>query len=275
MRIIHDGAGLAALAGCVFVPTMGALHEGHFTLVREGARRRDGLPGRPPVVVSVFVNPTQFNDPADLARYPRTLEADARGCAAAGADALVAPTVEVVYPPGGVRVPPLPPVAVEPGLEDAHRPGHFAGVCQVVKRLFELVRPRAALFGEKDWQQFRVIDAMAGAEGLGVDVVPVPTVREVDGLAMSSRNVFLTSEERPRAAALWRALRAAGTCGTPADAEAAMRAELVAAGLRVDYAVVRDASTLRRLRADGGVGGRALVAARLGSVRLIDNAPWP
>jgi pantoate--beta-alanine ligase len=277
MRIVYDTAGLAPFAGCVFVPTMGALHEGHFTLVREAAKLASTLPARTPVVVSVFVNPTQFNDPGDLDRYPRTLEADARGCAAAGADAVFAPPVDVIYPPGEpAPAPSLPDVATRPGLEDARRPGHFAGVCQVVSRLFALVRPSAALFGEKDWQQLQVITAMVREGALPVRIIPVPTVREPDGLAMSSRNVFLTPAERPRAAALWKALRAAGAQPTPAAAETAMAATLTAAGLEIEYAVVRDAATLLPVTsASPAAPARALIAVRLGAVRLIDNAPWP
>ncbi len=267
----------AGSIGGVLIPTMGALHAGHAALVRAGA----GLRGTgQAVVVSVFVNPTQFNDAADLARYPRTLEADAEVCRRAGADVVFAPSVEEVYPPGEVvPTPALPGVATRPGLEDALRPGHFAGVCQVVARLFELVKPSAAVFGEKDWQQLQVVRAMVAGEGRGgrfggVRIVASPTVREADGLAMSSRNVFLRPEERARAGAIHRALgRARGERGVEA-AERAMREELEASGLEVQYAVVRDARTLERYVGGGGGGGRALVAARLGSVRLIDNAAW-
>lgn len=226
------------------------------------------------MVVSVFVNPTQFNDAKDLERYPRTLETDIELCERMGAAAVFAPSVEAVYPPGGGAVsPPLPAVATQPGLEDAHRPGHFAGVCQVVKRLFELVRPSAAVFGEKDWQQLQVIRAMSQQERLGVEIVPVPTVREADGLAMSSRNVFLTKEDRARAKSLNAALREACEERSASTAESRMRAALRDAGVRVEYAVVRDSETLMPLE-NGQASGRALIAARVGDVRLIDNAPW-
>lgn len=251
---------------------MGALHAGHGRLVEAAAARAHGREAG--VVVSVFVNPTQFNDAKDLERYPRTLETDIELCERMGAAAVFAPSVEAVYPPGGGAVsPPLPAVATRPGLEDAHRPGHFAGVCQVVKRLFELVRPSAAVFGEKDWQQLQVIRAMSQQERLGVEVVPVPTVREADGLAMSSRNVFLTREDRARARSLNAALLAA--CGEKLvdTAESRMRAILDEAGMRVEYAVVRDPESLMPLEA-GAVSGRALIAARVGQVRLIDNALW-
>ncbi|MCW5765085.1 MAG: pantoate--beta-alanine ligase [Phycisphaeraceae bacterium] len=284
-----------ALGGArgVFVPTMGALHEGHASLVRQAAAVRDamavggvaavggkgfggvGAGVRAPVVVSVFVNPTQFNDPRDLERYPKTPGEDAAMCERAGCDVLYMPSVGEVYPAGvgGAGAGELPAVATEPGLEDAHRPGHFAGVCGVVSRLFELVRPAAAVFGEKDWQQLKVIEAMTRARGLGVRIVPGPTVREADGLAMSSRNRFLSAEDRRRALGLVRALRSGQRAGSAREAERLMRAELEASGLEVEYAVVRDAA---RLTAPApGRAMRALIAARCGSVRLIDNAAWP
>lgn len=278
MRIIQTIPDLHQLHGGVFVPTMGALHEGHFALVREAVRVRKVLGLSTPVVVSIFVNPTQFNDPADLARYPRTLETDAAGCAAAGADIIFAPSPQVIYPPGAtIPVPTLPHVATLPGLEDAHRPGHFAGVCQVVKRLFDLVRPAAAIFGEKDWQQLQVLRAMTLHERLPIDVRSYPTVREPDGLAMSSRNVFLSSTDRARALSISRALREATNYSEISSAERAMRAALTAEGLLVEYAVIRQSETLMPLPAlvPTELTARALIAAKCGSVRLIDNAPWP
>lgn len=276
MRLISHPDDLGPFQGGLFVPTMGALHAGHARLVRHAA----AMPGRAgaAVVVSIFVNPTQFNDQGDLARYPRTLESDLELCREAGADVVFAPAVEAVYPPGlEIMQGELPAVATEPGLEDAHRPGHFAGVCQVVRRLFELVRPRAAVFGEKDWQQLQVIRAMTEREALGVQIVPVPTVREADGLAMSSRNVFLNEQARNRASAIPRALCEANAAGSVREAEARMREMLAAAGLDLEYAAVREAQTLRPLPADAQ-RGRALIAARVqsgtGTVRLIDNAEW-
>lgn len=278
MRIIRTIPELAALHGGVFVPTMGALHDGHFALVREASRLSATLNGSAPVVVSIFVNPTQFNDPADLARYPRTLDKDAAGCAAAGADIIFAPDVQTMYPPGApIAVPTLPEVATRPGLEDAHRPGHFAGVCQVVRRLFDLVCPAAAVFGEKDWQQLQVLKAMTLQERLSIRIVGAPTVRDDDGLAMSSRNVFLSADERTRALSISRALREASRHSTIAAAEAAMKAGITEQGLLIEYAVIRQAFTLMPL--DSGPSpdspARALIAARCGRVRLIDNAPWP
>jgi pantoate--beta-alanine ligase len=268
MRVVTDARGLWPLRGCVFVPTMGALHEGHLALIRAARAGGGG-----PVVVSVFVNPTQFNDPKDLERYPRTLEADVAGCERAGADVVFAPGLEVMYPPREVvAVPRLPRVATEPGLEDRLRPGHFAGVCQVVKRLFDLTRPARAYFGEKDWQQLRVISAMVEQERMRIVIVGVPTVREADGLAMSSRNVFLKGDERVRARGLSEALCRAAGLGSVGEAEAEMGRVLAERGLNVEYAVVRDAATLERYEA--GRAGRALIAARVGAVRLIDNAAW-
>ena len=259
--------------GAVFVPTMGALHEGHASLIRHAAAVHKG-----PVVVSIFVNPTQFNDPADFARYPKTLDADLAICERSGATHVYAPTPHDVYPTDApIPVPPLPRVATAPGLEDKLRPGHFAGVCQVVRRLFDLVQPAAALFGEKDWQQLQVLSAMTRETRLPIRIIPGPTIREPDGLAMSSRNRFLTSDERPRAAAISRALREAATKPTSAAAEAHMHDVLLAAGLETQYAVVRDAESLEPPRdpANAGRPYRALIAAKLGTVRLIDNAPWP
>jgi pantoate--beta-alanine ligase len=248
---------------------MGALHEGHASLVRLAQAARSG-----PVVVSIFVNPTQFNEASDFERYPRTLESDTAICQSLGADAVFAPEVEEMYPRGvDIPVGELPQIATRPGLEDAHRPGHFAGVCQVVRRLFRLVQPNAAVFGEKDWQQLQVIQAMVVGEGLGVRVIPGPTLRERDGLAMSSRNRLLQRESRLTAGSIPLALEAARREREPSAAEGAMLACLERSGLAVEYAVVRDAGTLLGYRP--GRPGRALIAARVGAVRLIDNDSWP
>lgn len=255
----------------MLVPTMGALHAGHAALIRQAA----ALAGPAGAVATIFVNPTQFNDPADLAAYPRTEQADVALCRDAGAAAVYLPGVEDVYPPDqAVPVGPLPAVATEPGLEDAHRPGHFAGVCQVVRRLFALTRPAAAVFGEKDWQQLAVIRAIVRDEGLGIRIHAGPTVREADGLAMSSRNTRLGPEDRARAAAIPLALREAGFAPSPEQARRVLGAVLDAAGLRAEYAVVRDADTLLPPTA-ATAAHRMLVAAPVGRARLIDNAPWP
>lgn len=278
MKIVSTISELTTLLGpkpqCALVPTMGALHAGHASLIGEASSqaKRRGFPGG--CVVSVFVNPTQFNDKEDLARYPRTLEADAELCKKHGATFLFAPSVEEIYPPGRPsNPPPIPEVACKPQLEDRLRPGHFAGVCQVVLRLFQIVRPRVAFFGEKDWQQFQVVRAMARQNSLAVEVVSSPTVRESDGLAMSSRNRFLSKDERKKSLALIRALRAAGRAPSPAAAESAMQNELAKEGLIADYAVVRDAETL--CAPQPGKSMRALLAARVGKVRLLDNLPYP
>lgn len=266
-------------AGVALVPTMGALHEGHVSLVRQAASLARARGTSWGTVVTIFVNPTQFNDPADYQRYPKTLDADVAACEAAGATAVLAPAPEEVYPPGmEIGTPELPEVAMTPGLEDAHRHGHFAGVCQVVKRLFELTTPAAAVFGEKDWQQLQVVSAMTAALRMAVEIVPGATVRDPDGLAMSSRNRFLSPEDRARGLALSRGLHAAGVEGTPDGAEAALRKVLGAAGITPDYAVVREAESLmprRELAGKPGVRWRAVVAAKVGSVRLLDNMAWP
>jgi pantoate--beta-alanine ligase len=254
------------------VPTMGALHEGHLTLVRE-ARRHAAH-----VAVSIFVNPRQFGANEDLSAYPRQMERDRELLAAEGVALLWAPTVDVMYPQGyatNVAV-----AGVSEGLCGGSRPGHFDGVATVVCKLFNQVRPDMAFFGEKDWQQLAVIRRMARDLDL---VLPraeaihgVPTVREADGLAMSSRNAYLSAEERARAAALPQAMReavaeiAAGKPIAPALAE--LQRKLLGAGfLSVDYAELRDAASLVPLANLGDAPARLLVAARIGRARLIDN----
>lgn len=180
------------------VPTMGALHEGHASLVRRSVSD-NGV-----TVVSVFLNPTQFNDSKDLERYPRTLDADCKLLEECGADYVFAPSVEEMYPVEDRRQFDFPPVTTV--MEGAHRPGHFNGVCQVVSRLFYIARPDRAYFGEKDWQQIAVVKAMVKCLSLGVKIVECPTVREDDGLAKSSRNTLLAPEERQIAPAIYRTL---------------------------------------------------------------------
>ncbi len=277
MRIIEDPAELASpdLAGCGFVPTMGALHAGHGSLVTRA--RQDGRP----VVVSIFVNPTQFGPSEDYARYPRTLDSDCALLEPLGAAAVFVPSVEAIYPRGleaareEATAIALPSVATEPRLEDACRPTHFGGVALVVGRLFDLVRPSAAYFGEKDYQQLRLIEDMVEADRArfgGLRVVPCPTIRESDGLAMSSRNRYLSANEREGAIALSRAIQVAHAAQRVETAERLMRETLESFGLEVEYAVVRDARSL--LPVPGFERPtRALIAARLGSTRLIDNAP--
>ncbi len=256
----RDGGGRVAL-----VPTMGALHAGHMALVDEARRRAER------VVVSIFVNPLQFGAGEDLARYPRREAADARMLADAGVDLLWMPTPEVMYPAGfatAVRV-----AGVSEGLDGISRPGHFEGVATVVAKLFGQVRPDVAVFGEKDFQQLAVIRRMAADLDMGIEVLGVPTQREDDGLALSSRNVYLLPEERARAVALPRALgEAARTIARGDDAEAALeqaRATLVAAGFDIDYVALADAETLGA--PEPGRAQRLLAAARIGTTRLIDN----
>lgn len=262
-----------------YVPTMGALHEGHASLLRE-ARRRVGPDGR--VVVSIFVNPLQFAPGEDLDRYPRTLDADLEVCAGEGVDLVFAPAPEEVYP-GGVRAGETDErITVDPGplaaeLEGVSRPTHFRGVLTVVAKLFGLVRPDVAVFGEKDYQQLVLIRQMAENLCTGVEVVGAETVREPDGLALSSRNRYLDPEQRLRARMLHQTLLAAqeaGRWGVEVALEAA-RAELRQAhGVDLDYLEFRlpDLSPLpEELTED--TEARVLIAARVGSTRLIDNLP--
>ena len=248
------------------VPTMGALHEGHRSLVR-AARERAAS-----VVVSVFVNPTQFGPGEDFDRYPRTWDDDLAALADEGADLVFHPGVEEVYPPGAAGV------TVDPGrlgavLEGAVRPGHFAGVLTVVATLFGLVRPDLAVLGEKDYQQLVLVRAMARELALGVEVVGVPTVREPDGLALSSRNRFLDPAQRGAALALSAALRAGADAG-PSGADAVLAAARAVLG--AEPALVPDYLALTGPElgpAPAAGAARLLVAARTGSTRLIDNLP--
>ena len=255
------------------VCTMGAMHAGHASLMR---RTRAEIGADAPLVVSLFVNPLQFGPGEDLDRYPRTFDEDLALCEAEGVDILFAPPVDEVYPGG------TPQVTVEPGplatiLEGASRPGHFAGVLTVVAKLFGLVRPDVTVFGEKDYQQLALVRRMSADLCLGVEVLGGETVREPDGLALSSRNRYLEGEQRRTATALSRALRAAQDAAAEglAAAEAAARVELSQTpGVDLDYLVITDPA-LGELPADPppGTEARAIVAARVGSTRLIDNLP--
>lgn len=253
-----------------FVPTMGALHSGHISLV-ERARRECGV-----VVVSVFVNPTQFNDPNDLKNYPRTPEADAEMLRAAGVDVVFMPSVEEMYPTPDTRV--FDFGNIDKVMEGATRPGHFNGVAQVVSRLFDMVRPAKAYFGEKDFQQIAVIRAMVAQLALTVEIIPCPIVRDVDGLALSSRNTLLTPEYRAAAPDICAALRkgvAAVGEKSPAEVEALIAEAIERGGmLRVIYVQVVDGTSLERVDswsvAEGGCI-QCCVAVQAGEVRLIDN----
>jgi pantoate--beta-alanine ligase len=254
-----------------FVPTMGALHDGHARLMQVAREHADG-----PVVVSIFVNPLQFGEGEDLDRYPRPLEEDLKVCEREGVDIVFLPRVEEVYPGGE------PHVTVEPGplgnlLEGAVRPGHFRGVLTVVAKLFGLVRPGVAVFGQKDYQQLVLVRRMVRDLCLDVEIMGADTQREPDGLALSSRNSYLDPEQRRLAVVLSRALRAARDTAEegPSAALDAARALLdPAAGVELDYLVVTDPE-LGELPPDPSPGteGRVLVAGRIGATRLIDNMP--
>jgi pantoate--beta-alanine ligase len=249
------------------VPTMGALHAGHLALVRD-ARHRASF-----VVTSIFVNPTQFGPSEDFARYPRDLDADGAKLATEGVDLVLSPPATEMYLPGDdtrVRV-----GAVAAPLEGAHRPGHFEGVATVVAKLFAIAGPCVAVFGRKDYQQLLVVRRMARDLFLPVEIVGHPIVREADGLALSSRNAYLSAEERGRALSIVRGLRAAARLfaeGRRAsdELERAARASIEPAVTSIDYVAVRDADTLGPVTT---AGERAvlLVACRVGSTRLIDN----
>ena len=258
----------ARKATIALVPTMGALHDGHASLVRLAKRRANK------VIASIFVNPTQFAPSEDFSSYPRTWKADVAKLAAENVDLIWNPDVKTMYPDGfATRIAPEGPATV--GLEDRFRPHFFGGVATVVGKLFMQVGPDFAIFGEKDFQQLRVVTRMAGDLDLAVKVIGSKTVRERDGLAMSSRNVYLTPEQRGVATTLYRAMKQGAArlrAGDGIDAVMAGGAEMItAAGFVLDYFEVRHAETLAPMTAakDGPV--RILVAAKLGTTRLIDN----
>jgi pantoate--beta-alanine ligase len=250
-----------------FVPTMGALHAGHMALVAEGRRRASH------VVASIFVNPTQFGADEDLSTYPRREATDAKMLEEEGCAVLWSPDVATMYPGGtGISV---RAGNLGEGLDGASRPGHFDGVATIVSRLFDQVRPDIALFGEKDYQQLAVIRQMVRDQGLAVEIVAVPTQREADGVALSSRNAYLTDEERQSARALPRALGEAAAAiqrgGRVADALAIAKERLAKAGFDpIDYVELCDAETLAPVTSLERPA-RLLAAARIGRTRLIDN----
>jgi pantoate--beta-alanine ligase len=268
-EVIHTRAELAAAVAAVpgevaVVMTMGALHEGHRTLIRT-ARERSAF-----VLVTIFVNPLQFGPNEDFAKYPRTLAADVEACRAEGVSVVFAPSRDEVYPGGA------PQITMNAGplgelLEGASRPGHFAGMLTVVEKLLLLTRADVAFFGEKDFQQLALIRRMVHDLELDVEIVGVPTVRESDGLALSSRNRFLSPDERRAALALSRALRR-GAEQTDAEAVVATATKLLdeEPSVRVDYLALTD-SHLGPAPVEGPA--RLLVAAKVGTTRLIDNVP--
>jgi pantoate--beta-alanine ligase len=250
------------------VPTMGFLHEGHLSLIRWAGEQADD------VVVSIFVNPTQFGPSEDFEAYPRDMERDLALCAGAGADVVFAPGVEDMYPAGFQTV--ISVTELSRPLCGATRPGHFDGVATVVTKLFTIVRPHLGVFGEKDYQQLQVIKRFAADLNLGVEVVGRPTVREADGLAMSSRNKYLTPEQRPAALTLSRALALAEDLVARGERESgSILAELrgmieAVPGTEIDYLELRHPETLAPA---GRVDGRTLLAlaVKVGKARLIDN----
>lgn len=274
MRIIEDGQEMAqacreACRPLGLVPTMGALHDGHLALVRRAKQENQRL------VVSIFVNPTQFSQTDDLSRYPRDLDRDLTLLREEGVDLVYAPSPQEIYPPGFDTW--VEPGALADRLEGAARPGHFRGVATVVTKLFNLVRPDRAYFGQKDGQQVLVIQQLVRDLNMGVEIVVVPTVREPDGLALSSRNAYLTPEQRKAASVIYRALaRARELLGqgvsSGEELRLAVRRVLEEEPLveQIEYVSLADCGTLEELEV---LAGRAMisVAVRLGQTRLIDN----
>lgn len=252
-----------------FVPTMGYFHEGHLSLMREGRERGDVL------VVSIFVNPTQFGPGEDFDRYPRDMERDLRMAEEVGVDVIFAPTVEEMYPEGYQTY--VEVEKVTKYLCGLSRPGHFRGVTTVVTKLFNIVKPHVALFGQKDYQQLITIERMVKDLNMDVEIVGMPTVREEDGLAASSRNVYLSPDERKAALSLYRSLRRAEELFSEGVRESQRILEEVKKVLeaeplvKIDYVHVCDPETLEDI--EGPIGERALVAvaAKVGTTRLIDN----
>jgi len=251
------------------VPTMGALHEGHLSLIRN-AREHDAV-----VVVSIYVNPTQFGPEEDFKHYPRDLESDSRICERENVDIVFAPSDEEMYPGGKVTTW-IEETKLAKRFEGEKRPGHFCGVCTVVAKLFNIVQPDIAIFGKKDYQQLKVIERMVRDLRYPVEIASVPTVREPDGLAASSRNQYLTSAERAQATVLWKSLGVVRDLfnhgeHSPHRLEAAvMRTVTLAPVARLDYAAVADAETLEPVH-EAKHGDVVLVAAYVGKTRLIDN----
>ena len=254
-----------------FVPTMGALHAGHLSLVRRALSECDRC------IVSVFVNPTQFNDPRDLETYPRTLEADSTLLASVGASALFAPEVSTIYPEEDTRT--FDVGAVAEVMEGRYRPGHFNGVMQVVSRLFDIVRPDCAYFGEKDFQQIAVIRAMVRLIGSPVEIIACPIVREADGLALSSRNVRLSAEERREAPQIYRILSESRSWAkdmSPQQVIERVTEQINAVPhLRVEYFEIVDTDSLQPIASwSNSPAPHGCITVFCGEVRLIDNIAY-
>lgn len=276
MQVIHSISDLqhtlaeARRAGKTIglVPTMGALHEGHASLVRRSVRENDIT------VVSIFLNPTQFNDPKDLQRYPRTLEADCQLLEQCGAQIAFAPSVEEMYPEPDTRAFSYPPT--DTVMEGARRPGHFNGVCQIVSKLFAAVSPDRAYFGEKDYQQIAVIKRMTAHLGFNIEIVPCPVVREDNGLAMSSRNTLLTDEERTLAANIYRVLEESKSikAGVRETHDYVVESINAIQGLEVQYYSIVDGCTLAEIASwDDAESVVGCITVFCGSqpIRLIDH----
>ena len=280
MQTVQDAAGLRAtirgwrIQGQTvgFVPTMGNLHEGHHSLIKLARARADR------VVASVFVNPTQFGPGEDFERYPRTLAQDQAGLAEMDCDLLFAPDVATIYPFGAAQSVSIHVPGITDTLEGAHRPGHFDGVATVVCKLFNLVQPDVAVFGQKDCQQLKVIERMVRDLALPLKVLAAPTLRAADGLALSSRNQYLTEAERALAPQIHQTLLKMRELLEKGHArkviEQVAASTLERAGFEPDYAVIRRAEDLAEPADDERQGLVALIAARLGSTRLIDNLPF-
>ncbi len=274
-KLIHVGSELEGDSGVLraFVPTMGSLHQGHLDLV-DAARAAVGPDGE--VVMSIFVNPTQFGSAADVSEYPQSLESDFAKCEASGVDVVFAPSVNDMFPEGTNS---RQNISVQPGplgsvLEGADRPGHFAGVLTVVAKLFNLTRPSVTFFGEKDYQQLMLISQMVRQLNIPVTVIGVQSRRESDGLAMSSRNVFLNPAQRLEAASISRALFAAQDVQGNVNAQLAAARAVLSGDIQTSYLVAMSGDLSRELAgADIDPDGRLLFAGVLGSTRLIDNVP--
>lgn len=259
-----------------FVPTMGALHIGHIALLKKAKLENDIS------VASIFVNPLQFNDKKDLEKYPRTLEQDIEKLKSAQCDVIFTPSVEEMYPTQPEDKSPKPEAFFDLGgldsiMEGSHRPGHFQGVCMVVKKLFDIIEPTKAYFGEKDFQQLAIIKHMVKILGLKVEIIPCPTVREADGLAMSSRNTLLTPDERKNAPHIYKTLVATKeTKGTIVQLKKWVENQINSNPfMKLEYFEIVNAETLAPVHStDDAKQLRACVAVKIGSVRLIDNIPF-
>jgi pantoate--beta-alanine ligase len=267
IRELHDFLSAQQQRVIGFVPTMGALHAGHISLIKEAKKQSDI------VVCSIFVNPTQFNDKKDLERYPRTLEADTNMLREAGCDVLFTPSVEEMYPQEDTRR--FDFGFLDKTLDGAFRPGHFNGVAQIVSRLFDAVKPHKAFFGQKDYQQVLVVKELVKQLKMPVEIVPCPIMREPDGLAMSSRNTLLTKEERAQASNIPRLMQEAKAMFNGSNQEAVKKhieAEILSIPLfKPDYFEIRNAENLQEYEAGKNQQAVALIAVFCGRIRLIDN----